>query len=257
MTRSLRLAASAVAVLCAWASAASAQPGIEEGSAPAIPGLAPLIEVAVLEVPRMASVESRSMTGPENPDGPNDPFVFADPFAVAAGPSSHGRWEVAADGRTAVWRLRVVSEGAVSLNFGFARYRMPPGGRLRIHTPDGGEVVGPYTEADNEEHGELWTPVLPGGEAVIEVAAPVGRIGELELEIGSVNRGFRDLVDALVPIGGRAACNIDVACSQGDPYRDQIRSVGLMQFGGTGGCSGVLLNNTAEDGKPYFLTALH
>ncbi|MYD86436.1 MAG: PKD domain-containing protein, partial [Acidobacteria bacterium] len=82
-------------------------------------------------------------------------------------------------------------------------------------------------------------------------------IGELELEIGSVNRGFRDLVDALVPIGGRAACNIDVACSQGDPYRDQIRSVGLMQFGGTGGCSGVLLNNTAEDGKPYFLTALH
>ncbi|MYB19718.1 MAG: hypothetical protein F4Y16_12145, partial [Holophagales bacterium] len=68
MTRSLRLAASAVAVLCAWASAASAQPGIEEGSAPAIPGLAPLSEVAVLEVPRMASVESRSMTGPENPD---------------------------------------------------------------------------------------------------------------------------------------------------------------------------------------------
>ena len=202
----------------------------------------------------MASVESRSMIGPDVPDGP---FVFADPFAVAVGPSTHGRWEITTDGQTAVWRLRVVSEGAVSLNFGFARYRMPPGGRLRIHTPDGSEVVGPYTEADNEEHGELWTPVLPGGEAVIEVAVPVGRLGEVELEIGSVNRGFRDLVDVLVPFGGRAACNIDVACSQGDPYRDQIRSVGLMQFGGTGGCSGVLLNNTAEDGKPYFLTALH
>ncbi|MYD85930.1 MAG: hypothetical protein F4Y14_06980, partial [Acidobacteria bacterium] len=260
MVRSLHLAASAAIVLGAWAGTASAQPGIEEGPAPSsIRGLAPLSEVAVLEVPRMASVESRSMTGPENPDGPNDPFVFADPFAVAAGPSSHGRWEVAADGRTAVWRLRVVSEGAVSLNFGFARYRMPPGGRLRIHTPDDGEVVGPYTEADNEEHGELWTPVLPGGEAVIEVAVPVGRIGEVELEIGSVNRGFRDLRGLFggVLIGGRAACNIDVACSQGDPYRDQIRSVGLMQYGGTVGCSGALLNNTAEDGKPYFLTALH
>ncbi|MXX77258.1 MAG: hypothetical protein F4Y77_17890, partial [Holophagales bacterium] len=250
---------SAAVVLGAWAGTASAQPGTEAGPAPSIAGLAPLSEVAVLEVPRMASVESRSMTGPENPDGPNDPFVFADPFAVTAGPSSHGRWEVAADGRTAVWRLRVVSEGAVSLNFGFARYRMPPGGRLRIHTPDGSEVVGPYTEADNEEHGELWTPVLPGGEAVIEVAVPVGRIGEVELEIGSVNRGFRDLrgVFREVLIGGRAACNIDVACSQGNPYRDQIRSVGLMQYGGTRGCSGVLLNNTAEDGKPYFLTAHH
>ena len=247
MARSFPLAA---AVLVAWAPAAWAQPGIEE--VPSISGLAPLSEVAVLEVPRMASVESRSMTGPEDP---SEPFVFAEPFAVDAGPSSHGRWEVAADGRTAVWRLRVVSEGAVSLNFGFARYRMPPGGRLRIHTPDGGEVVGPYTEADNEEHGELWTPVLPGGEAVIEVVVPVGRIGEVELEIGSVNRGFRDLGE--VVSRSRASCNIDAACSQGDPYRDQIRSVGLMLYGGSSGCSGALLNNTAEDGKPYFLTALH
>ncbi|MYD87914.1 MAG: hypothetical protein F4Y14_18110, partial [Acidobacteria bacterium] len=239
-------------VLGAWAAAAWAQPGMEEGPASSIPGLAPLSEVAVLEVPRAASVESRSMTGPEDPNGP---FVFADPHAVRAGPSSHGRWEVAADGRTAVWRLRVVSEGAVSLNFGFARYRMPPGGRLRIHTPDDGEVVGPYTEADNEEHGELWTPVLPGDEAVVEVAVPVGRLGEVELEIGSVNRGFRDLGE--VVSRSRASCNVDVACSQGDPYRDQIRSVGLMQFDGTRGCSGVLLNNTAEDGKPWFLTALH
>ncbi|MXX76000.1 MAG: PKD domain-containing protein [Holophagales bacterium] len=256
MARSLPLVAAMGIVLAAWAPAVWAQPGIEEVAAPSLPGLAPLSEVAVLEVPRTASVESRSMIGPDVPDGP---FVFADPFAVAVGPSTHGRWEVTTDEQTAVWRLRVVSEGAVSLNFGFARYRMPADGRLRIHTPDGSEVVGPYTEADNEEHGELWTPVLPGGEAVIEVAVPVGRLGEVELEIGSVNRGLRDLrgVFREVFIGGRAACNIDVACKSGDPYRDQIGSVGLMQYGGTGGCSGVLLNNTAEDGKPYFLTAFH
>ena len=251
------------AALGAWAGAAWAQPAAEE-FAPAFPGLAPLSEVAVLEVPRMQSVASPSLSGPEDPGGP---LVFADPFDVEAGPSSHGRWETTTDGETAVWRLRVSSPEALSLNFGFSRYRMPPGGRLRIHTPDGGAVVGPFTEEDNEEHGELWTPVLPGDEAVLEVVVPVGRLGEVELRIGSVNRGFRDLREnSAAPasdppregiIGRRKACHIDVACRQGDPYRDQIRSVGLMTFDGTSACSGVLLNNTAEDGKPYFLTAYH
>ena len=183
------------------------------------------------------------------------PVRFAEPFAVEASTISHGRWEASSEGQTAVWRLRVVSDGAVSLNLGFDRYRMPPGGWLRVHTPDGAEVLGPYTDTDNEAHGELWTPVLPGDEAVIEVSVPVGRLGEVELQLGSVNRGFRHLNS--IQAEARAACNIDVACREGDLYRDQIRGVGLLQFGGSGWCSGVLLNNTAEDGKPYFLTARH
>ena len=239
------------AVLGVWPAAVLAQPGTED-PAPAIPGLAPLSEVLVLETPPVdvvAAVAAASV------DGRGGPVPFADPFAVDVSTISHGRWEASSDGRTAVWRLRVVSPGAVSLNLGFDRYRMPPGGRLRVHTPMGDEVVGPFTEADNEAHGELWTQVLSGGDAVIEVSVPVDRIGELDLRLDSVNRGFRDLADVRSPSHG--SCSVDVACSSGDAWRDQIRSVGLYSVKGSLACSGALLNNTALDARPLFLTAYH
>ena len=239
------------AVVGLLAAAAYAQPGAEaRAPAPALEGLAPLSTVPILETPPVNAVATRSV------DGPGEPYRFAAPFAVEVTPASHGRWETTSDGRTAVWRLRVRSEGAVSINLGFTRYRMPPGGRLRVHTPGGEDAVGPYTEADNESHGELWTPVVPGDDAVIEVAAPADRVGELELQLGSVNRGFRDLV-ATDPLRSHRTCGIDVACSQADPYRDQVRSVARITIRGTSVCTGSLLNNTARDVKPYFLTARH
>ena len=237
-----------------WAAAASAQPGSEEAPAPSIPGLAPLSEVLVLEAPPLdvAAAVAAARTEREMIGGP---VRFAEAFEVDVSTASHGRWEAGSDGRTAVWRLRVVSDGAVSLNLGFGRYRMPPGGRLRIYTPAGDEVVGPYTEADNEEHGELWTPILSGGDLVIEVAVPVARIGELELRLDAVNRGFRDLT--MVPSPSHGSCNVDVACPAADPYRDQVRSVGVYSKGGNLWCNGVLLNNGAADSRMYFLTAAH
>ena len=240
--------AAAVGLLAA---AAYAQPVAEtRAPAPALEGLAPLGAVPILETPPVNAVASRSV------DGPGEPYRFAEPFAVDVTPATHGLWETTSDGRTAVWRLRVRSAGAVSINLGFTRYSMPPGGRLRVHTPDGEDVVGPYTEADNKSHGQLWTPLVPGDDAVIEVAAPAGRAGELELRLGSVNRGFRDLV-ATDPFREHGSCNIDVACSQADPYRDQVRSVARITTNGAVLCSGSLLNNTGRDLKPYFLTARH
>ena len=218
-------------------------------------GLGPLAEAATLQAPAVdapslaaaASVSSAS-TGHEIA-----PFRFAEPFAVDASPANLGEWRTSVDGGTEVWRLRIVSEGAVSLNLGFTRYRMPPGGSLYVYTPGFAEVLGPFTEADNESHGELWTPILAGSEAEILVSVPARSQAELELELGSVNRGFQAPEDAVSASHG--SCDPDVACSQADPYRDQVRSVGWFSALGQTLCSGVLLDNTDADGKLYFLTA--
>ncbi len=219
---------------------------------PALEGLRPLGEIPVLATPAVVRSASRIEAAPGG-----GPVPFAEPFAVDVTPAGRGAWEVTSDGRFAVWRLRVTSPGAVSLNFGFTRYRMPPGGSLRAYPADGGESVGPFTDADNKAHGQLWTPVVSGGDAVIEVAVPAGREEELELELTSVNRGFRDLFPAVVRSPRHSSCQTDVACTAADPWRDQVRSVGLMYHSGHASCSGVLVNNTARDRKPYFMTAAH
>jgi len=219
---------------------------------PALEGLRPLGEVPVLATPAVVRSASRIEAEPAG-----GPVPFAEPFAVEVTPAGRGVWEVTSDGRFAVWRLRVVSSGAVSLNFGFTRYRMPPGGRLRVYPAEGGESFGPFTDADNEAHGQLWTPVVSGGDAVIEVAVPAGREEELELELTSVNRGFRDLFPSVVRSPRHASCHVDVACPEADPYRDQVRSVAFFSMNGRDTCSGSLISNTARDRKPYFLTAAH
>ena len=244
-----KTAATGVAAGLCVAAGVHGQPGAR---APALEGLGPLSEVPVLATPAVVRSPSRTEAAPGG-----GPAPFAEPFAVEVTTAGHGAWEVTSDGRFAVWRLRVTSPGALSLNFGFTRYRMPPGGSLRIRAAEGGESIGPFTDADNEAHGQLWTPVVSGGDAVIEVAVPAGREEELELELASVNRGFRDLFPTVVETPAHGWCHIDVACPEAAPYRDQVRSVGFFSKYGTDWCSGVLMNNTARDRKPYFLTAAH
>ncbi|MBX2927647.1 MAG: DVUA0089 family protein, partial [Saprospiraceae bacterium] len=52
-------------------------------------------------------------------------------------------------------------------------------------------------------------------------------------------------------------CNVNTICSQGDNWRDQIKSVAMILVGGFRACTGYLVNNTAQDCRPLFLTANH
>ncbi|GAB3360881.1 trypsin-like serine peptidase [Lysobacter tyrosinilyticus] len=197
------------------------------------------------------------------------PPRFAQPMAVDLTPQNAGRWE-ALDADHMVWRLRVQSHGALSLNFGFSEYHMPQGGRMLIYpaglTRNDVDVdmglVRAFTAADNEEHGQLWTPVVPGSQAVIEVVVPRAKVGELKLRLGTVGhdyRGFGNLARELkvTPEGTSGSCNVDTVCPEGDNHREQIRSVAVISTGGSLFCTGSLVNNTAGDGKLLFLTANH
>jgi hypothetical protein len=151
--------------------------------------------------------------------------------------------------------MRILSPGAVSLNLGFARYVMPAGGRLFIYTPDLEHVIGPFTEKDNEAHGQLWTPIIPGDELIVELSLPYAKLPDMAIDLGAVNHGYIAFSASDKALSG--ACNVDVVCPEGDDWRDEIRSVGVYTLNGWWTCTGVLVNNTARDGKPYFLTADH
>jgi lysyl endopeptidase len=182
------------------------------------------------------------------------PSRFAIPNDVFVTPATDGTWEEVEPGHL-LWRLRIGSPGALSLNLGFGRYQMPPGGELFVYAADLGQIVRPFTAADNQDHGQLWTPVILADEIVVELSIPAAAVADLGLELTSVNVGYRGFGETR---GLRAgSCNNDVICPEGDGWRAEIPSVGVFSTGGSLDCTGAMVNNTAQDQTPFFLTANH
>lgn len=179
------------------------------------------------------------------------PFEVARSTAVDFDLSSSGTWEELGDG-SRLWRLRIVSRSALHLNLAFSRFELPVGAALWLYSPAGDYVEGPFTSRHRSHAGRLWTPIVLGDEVVVELHVPAAAVGPLALRVGSVQHGFRGFVK-----GFSGPCNNDVICPEGDPWRDQIRSAARYMISGAFLCSGQLVNNTAEDDTPYFLSAFH
>lgn len=183
------------------------------------------------------------------------PPRFAVPFPVSISPQTRGTWEDL-DADTVLWRLRVTSPGALSINLGFVRYSLPQGAALVVHGADQTGQYRSFGAADNASHGELWTPVALYDDVLIELTVPTADLDGVSLELGSINVGYRFFGEKN-GAGKSGGCNIDVICPEGDPWRDEIASVGVISTGGSTFCTGFMVNNTAEDEKPYFMTANH
>ncbi len=207
----------------------------------------------VLEVPAVDAAALAAEDADREASGL--PPRFAVPFEVLVRPSDDGVWKEV-DESTDRWTLRVRSAGALSLNFGFTAYDMPAGGELLIYAADGSHQQGPFTAADNELHGELWTPVVLADDVIVEVTLPKKARDLLILELTSINVGYRFFGEKSGPETS-GWCNNDVICPEGDDWRDEIPCVGVISTGGSTFCTGFMINNTAEDETPFFMTAQH
>ncbi|MBD3868931.1 MAG: hypothetical protein IFK94_12455, partial [Acidobacteria bacterium] len=221
-------------------------------SAQAATGLVPLDRVPAEFAPAVDLEMARAQDEADEIAG--IPPRFAIPNTVQITPDTHGLWE-RADEDTLVWRLRVASPDAFSLNLGFRTFFMPEGGSLSIYSADGSQAIRPFTAGDNASHGELWTPVLTTDSIVLELTIPENAVNDLRLKLDSINVGYRGFVTGGTPESG--SCNVDVVCSQGDGWRDEIPSVAVISRGGSRNCTGFMVNNTANDQRPFFMTAYH
>jgi hypothetical protein len=185
------------------------------------------------------------------------PVRFAVAHAVSITPSNGGTWENVPGGR--LWRLRLVSAEATDLNLGFTTFWLPEGATLHIISENESFFQGPYTAEDNRDYYQLWTPVVPGDAAVVELFVPTEAKDEPRLVLGHIGAGYRDWFKrkALAQPKAEGSCNNDVVCPQGVPWADQIRSVAVYSVGGSWACTGTLITDTAGDLRPFFLTANH
>jgi len=174
-----------------------------------------------------------------------------------------GRWDRLA-ARTWSWRVRIGSAGAKLLNFRFDRFQLPPSGALYLYDAQGRLVQGPYTSADQTPEGMLWTAVVEGSEAVIELRVDDAERAQARLALGAVFHGFQTFAEAAARAGltstSAASCEVNVACPAGADWGNEIRSAAVYTAqSGVGEiiCSGDLVNNARGDNTPYFLTAHH
>lgn len=208
-----------------------------------------LAGTTVLDLP---AIDREALLGRDKALDSGGPLRFAEPWTLSLVPADGDGWDRLPDGSHR-WRLEVRAPGALSLSFGFGRFRLPWGAELRIVGQRGPERA--FSAADNRDHGQLWTPVVLGEVAQVTLIVPAGHRDDHELELVNVGRGYRFFGEPRHDKQG--PCNIDVVCPEGDDWRAEIRSVGVYQVDGVWICTGVMVNNTAEDLTPYFLTANH
>ncbi len=180
---------------------------------------------------------------------------FAYGFKVNITPQNSGITTFLPDGGK-VWRAKIHSEDATSINLIFDKFHLPEGAKLFIYTPDRSQIIGAFTNENNHEDGKLATSPIEGDEIVVEYYEPKNQTGEIA--IGQVNHGFRSLTKSLTsyPEANLSqSCNVNVNCI--DVPDIASRSTVLIIFNGSVICSGALINNSLQDNTPYVLSAAH
>ena len=163
-----------------------------------------------------------------------------------------------------IWRLAIRSVGAVNLSVNFDNFRMPNGGTLFLYNQDRTDVSRRYTASENSGTDGLGSWFVDGDVIIAEYYEPRYISTDVQLEIGTIIHGYRmGRVEDAVQRGlnDSGDCHYDVNCSVGSDFegkKDVLKkTVALLNLGNGYLCSASLMNNTAEDKRPYLLTANH
>ncbi len=247
-----------MAAACLIAGAAQAQ--ISEGGVPYSFGKAVRVDVGTVTTAR---VDARAMLAQDAAaEGKDVPLRFGYPFDVDYTLDNSGTWETLPDGAR-LWRLKIESPGAYSINLVYRAFWLPAGAKFFIYTPDRSYVIGAFTERNNKDYGEFATAPVPGDACILEYYEPAGTSSPGIISIQRIVHAYRNLFDRqfvkdALNFGESGSCNNNVNCPVGDDWQDDKRAVAMiLTSGGYRICTGSLVNNVREDFTPYFLTANH
>lgn len=160
-----------------------------------------------------------------------------------------GIWEETKSG--SIWRIEFHVQGAKALNLYFNNLTLSQNDQLTIYTPDHSKII--LIKSVSES---VCSDFVFGENLIVEyntsensktLPFDISEIGVLILEN---TRGFGDAGD----------CEVYINCVEGDMWQNEKKGVAriLVKEGSfTFWCTGSLINNTRNDGTPFFLTANH
>ena len=217
-------------------------------------------EKAFVKMPVLKqSVVEAAMVANKTSDAQLKALTFAHAFNVDFSPSNSGVWYSTNAGFN-VWRLTISSRNAYSLNLIFDDFELNNKGRLFIYNEDNNQYLGAFTSRNNKPSHKFAVAPVAGDQITVQYEVPEEEGTPDDFTITRVNHDFMGILKSdRRPISGKPAgeCNIDVNCEIGDRWSEVKNAVVRLIVDGRDVCTGTLINNTAEDKKPYVLSASH
>jgi len=189
----------------------------------------------------------------------DQPYQFAIPVPVSLTPENAGF--IVHRGSETIWVLPVSSKGALSLNMILSPFDLPEGAYIYIYDQGHQVVRGAYTRESGTSTVTMPLMPVPGDRMVLEChfpgkSIPRGSIGVRQVAHDYAGffglEGIKDLY-----YGRSGDCEVDINCSTNPNYLRAARSVVRLLVGGAELCTGILVNTTGGEYKPYVLTANH
>lgn len=184
---------------------------------------------------------------------------------IAIDIKNQGLMQVLEDG-SKLWLLKIESATALGMQFYFDKFNLPEGAELYIFKEDSTMVLGAFTSMNNPKDSseiiKFGTQIIDGNSIIIEYHEPSNVSFGGELSVTKVIHVFNESGLKSGPFGSSDPCNVNVSCPEGSGWQNEINSVVLILGYNNNNnlsavCSGALINNTAQDGRAFFLTANH
>ena len=221
-------------------------------------------KININQIP-LKSMSGYSQSLIDSEDNINDvlkdrPWRFGYKYNVNYTLQNAGVWTTLPNGDK-IWQLAIECKNALTINILLENYDLPPNAHLHIYDFQKTNFIGAYTNKNNRKDQELGTELVHGDKIIVEYFEPKNAKYNGNFKISNVIHGYRPLNvvqhSLAKALNSSGDCNIDVNCPLGVGWENEIRSVAMIVVGGNGICTGALINNTCNNGAPYFLTANH
>lgn len=185
------------------------------------------------------------------------PYRFGYDFPVEINPGNSGRW-INLKKKFRLWQVRISCPDAYSVNLLFHEFDLKDGCAVWMYGMDGLTVFGPYSSGNNYDHKNVATGIVKGSSVIVELLIPYNLNDFGTFNIARVTHGYKKLpfLYSEKDFNDSGPCNINVNCPAGADWQNEKRAVAVIVDGGRL-CTGALVNNTLQDGTPYFLSANH
>ena len=218
---------------------------------------------AILIAPDIARIERDDKVNDQLPG----PIRYAYPIGVNYTLENSGVWQNMDDG-SKIWRLIVNIQDALSTNTYYDRFWLPEGAKFFVYSEDTrqsiGAIVSDFIGGSKEQPIEFATAIIYGENVTYQYYQPASVKESPDITISRIDYGYRYVDNPYINktrgFGEAGGCMVNINCQEGDNWQMEkhaITRISVVFHGGSGWCSGALINNTTNNYTPYVLTANH